>query len=55
VPLVDNYHDFLFWASVNLSEEVIISPVNENAFELGEENCQGLNVPVDEVWVQTLF
>jgi hypothetical protein len=38
VPLVHNNDDFLFWASINLSKEVVISSVDENVLELREEN-----------------
>ena len=55
VPLVDQDNNFLLRALINLSEKVIVSLINENILEFWEENCEGLNVPVDEIWVQALF
>ena len=46
VPLVDEDNDFLLWAFINFLEKLIISLVNENALEFGEEDSKGLNVPV---------
>lgn len=55
VPLVDQDNNFLFRALINLSEKVIVSLINENTLEFWEENGEGLNVPVDEIWVQALL
>ena len=49
VPLVHNNDDFLLWAFIDLSEEIVISLIDENLFEFWEEEIHGLNVPVDEI------
>ena len=55
VPLIDKDNNFLLGAFINLSEKVIVSPVDENTLEFWEENCEGLNIPIDEIWVEAFL
>ena len=55
VPLVDDNDDLISLALVNLSEEVLITLVNEDLLQLGEEDASSLNVPVDKVLIEALL
>jgi hypothetical protein len=46
VPLVYKDHYFLLWALIDLSKEVLVSFVNEDAFELWEKDICVLDEPV---------
>jgi len=55
MPLIDNNNNFLMRRLINLLKKIIISFFNKDFFELWEENIHWLNIPVDQVWIKTLF
>ena len=55
VPLVNEYNYLLALGSVYLCKEVLISLVNKDLLELGEENVSTLDEPVDGVHVEALL
>ena len=55
VPLVNEYNYLLALGSVYLSKEVLISLVNKDLLELGEENVSTLDEPVDGVHIEALL
>jgi hypothetical protein len=55
VPLIYDDNNFLSFAFINLFEQIIISLINENAFEFGEEDIHALNVPVKQVLINTFL
>ena len=55
VPLVNEYNYLLALGSVYLCKEVLISFVNKDLLELGEENVSTLDEPVDGVHIEALL
>jgi len=55
VHLVDDNNDFVTFGLLNLGEEVFVTLINENFFELREENIGGLDVPVHHVGVNAFL
>jgi len=55
VHLVDDYDDSLALSSLDLAEDGLVTLVNENFFELREENISGLDEPVHHVGVHALL
>lgn len=55
VPLVDNSHDLLAFAVVDVGEQVFVSLVNEDFLKAREENIQALNVPVSKMLVEAFL
>ena len=55
VPLVNEYDYLLALGSVYLRKEVLISLVNKDLLELGEENVSTLDEPVDGVHIEALL
>ena len=55
MPLVDEDDDLLSGALINLSEEILITLVNKNFLQSGEEDLCALNVPVDQVLIKALL
>ena len=55
VPLVNEYDYLLSLGSVYLRKEILVSLVNEDLLELGEENVSTLDEPVHRVHIEALF
>jgi len=55
VPLVDDNNNSLSVTFIYLFEEVLVSFVNENVFQLWEENVTILDEPVHLIWVKALL
>lgn len=55
VPLVYEYNYLLALGSIYLCKEILVSLVNKDLLELGEENVSALDEPVDGVHVEALF
>lgn len=55
VPLVDHGHNALLRAAVDVLEEILVSLVDEDALVLWEVDVESLDVPVNQVGVQTLL
>jgi hypothetical protein len=55
VPLVDNHNDSLSFALVDRLEEVLVTLVDEDLFQSWEENGNILDVPVDQMRIDTLL
>ena len=55
VPLVNNDNNFLVFRLIDSLEEVIISIVDEDFLELGEENVHALDVPIEEVLINAFL
>lgn len=55
VPLVHNNNDLLSFTVVNVGKQVLISLVNENLFNSREKDVKVLNVPIDQMLIETLL
>jgi hypothetical protein len=55
MPLVHQHHNTVTLTLVDRLEEVFITLVNEDLFQLGEEQISALNIPVDQMLVKALL
>lgn len=55
MPLVHNHHNLLVIASINGSEKIVISLINENLLESWEEDVHTLDIPVKEIRIHALL
>ena len=55
MPLVNQDDDLLSLALINLLEEILITLIDKDLFQSGEEDVSALCVPVDKVLVKALL